>query len=160
MAKLKKNLNSLRKNSTTLLYQLNNDTIQISEARSQSRSSCSTRLAVREAVSSRLSYRTVKRREKELKKTVFALIAVSVEFCVFKVPFAVYIITQLCNDRSNFIFNFFSKLENLHSFQKISSFLNILNQSGNFVLFFIHMGSFRKEFLGFFTKCYRLVVRR
>jgi hypothetical protein len=161
MVKLKKNLNSLRKNSTRMLYQLNSDTIQVSEARSQSRSSSSnsTKRAVREAIASRLSHRTVNRREKELKKTVFTLIAISVEFCVFKVPFAVYIITRLLNDRSDLVLNFFSKLENLHHFQKISSFLNILNQSGNFVLYFIHMGSFRKEFLGLFIRCYRLIRR-
>jgi hypothetical protein len=97
----------------------------------------------------------LKRRKRELKKTAFTLFAVSFEFCLFNLPFATYLIITLIMERLDITVT--AKLED---FGKFSFLLNLLNQSTNFLLYFVHMASFRKEIFRFVELFFKFLICR
>jgi hypothetical protein len=141
--KLKRNLNAL-KLSMTGSSQSDGEAAELKNLRSNIESEqYSDNLMHRKS-----SYQILKRRKHELKKTAFSLFAISFEFCLFNMPYTIYMILTLVNERIEF-----SWTSGLEDFGKISFQLNLLNQSANFILYFVHISSFRTEFFYIFKRC-------
>jgi hypothetical protein len=154
LVKLKQNLDELR-NSVPCSFQVNREAVQFCNPPSPQSSNHLSVTLQRVNSCSSVFNQIVTQRKREMFKAALTLFAVSFEFCLFKIAFAVYIFTTVGNQREKFELDDYSKLENLNDFQKISSLLNILNPSVNFLLYFARMSSFRKEVLDLFMCCFK-----
>jgi hypothetical protein len=100
--------------------------------------------------SSSPSYRMIKKRERELKRTAFTLFAVSFEFFLFNIPTraSIIVVNLLCRKgcRKSFPID-------IDFFTRISNCLIIANYSLNFFLYLIHISSFRNEFFNLVARC-------
>jgi hypothetical protein len=108
---------------------------------------------IRDTASS--SNRLVRTREREFKQTSITLLAVSLEFLLFSVLRASFLILSIATSVG------ISKVKLLHEemqlFYNISIYFNLLNHSANFFLYLIHIPSFRKEFFSFKNSCFKLI---
>jgi hypothetical protein len=154
--KLKRNLYQLRNNMTTRFSQSrdSNEGIQMNRLNSNTQSfQLISNTLLQQQQQQGSCYPMLRTRKDEMRRTAVTLFAITFEFCFFNIPYAVYMIITLVNEGFDL-----SWTSGLDSFGKISFQLNLLNQSANFVLYFLHFDSFRNEFLHLikdFFKCYR-----